>query len=198
MFASVPMSWLVEVTNTCRLAFERELLASTRRLRLLPSYSAREIETVSAAGAVALIVSGATREEVFKVAVICAVVVELTWVVLIWKFALVAPAATVTVAGTLAAALLLVRRTAVALCGRALKVTVAVAALPPVTELGFKVSAEIVGAVGGTTAPLVFTKTSVAELAPPTSKAMSGLLSPLKSDEIMNMPPTLDCGGGAA
>lgn len=52
LFVSVPISWFVEVTNTCRVAVDFELPASTRRVRFALSYSARVIETVSAAVAV--------------------------------------------------------------------------------------------------------------------------------------------------
>ena len=101
------MSWLVDVTNTWSVAVERELVASTRRVVFARSYSARVIEMVSAAGAVALIVSVATREVPLAVAVIRAEVAVLTCVVLMEKLVVVASAATVTLAGTRAAALLL-------------------------------------------------------------------------------------------
>jgi len=49
-FESAPISWLLEVTNTCRVAFALVLVASTRSLRLPASYSARVIATESGAG----------------------------------------------------------------------------------------------------------------------------------------------------
>ena len=49
-FASVPINWLLEVTNTCRVAFALVLVASTRSLRPPASYSARVIATESGAG----------------------------------------------------------------------------------------------------------------------------------------------------
>jgi len=49
-FASVPISWLLEVTNACMVAFTFVLVASTRSLRLPASYSARVIVTESGAG----------------------------------------------------------------------------------------------------------------------------------------------------
>ena len=69
---------------------------------------------VSAVDAVALMVSVATREVPFAVAVICADVAELTCLVLMEKFAVVVPAETVMLAGTVAAALLLANCTVVA------------------------------------------------------------------------------------
>ena len=61
----------------------------------------------------------------------------MTALVVTLNVALVAPAATVTLAGTLAAALLLVSDTAAPPPGAAaLKVTVPWAAVPPVTEVG--------------------------------------------------------------
>lgn len=83
------------------------LVASTRKVVFERSYSAREIVIVSAAGDVGLIVKVAAREVPFRVALICAEVVEVTRVVEIGKFALAAPDATVTLRGTFAAALLL-------------------------------------------------------------------------------------------
>jgi hypothetical protein len=68
------------------------------------------------------------------------------------KVALVAPAATVTLAGTCTAALLLDRLTAAPPLGAApLKVTVPVEEIPPVTAVGLKLSALTVGGAGGFT-----------------------------------------------
>ena len=77
-FESVPMSWPLEVTNTCKVAVERVLVASTRSLRLPVSYSARVIETVSAPPATGLIVKVAEREVSLSEAVITALVVACT------------------------------------------------------------------------------------------------------------------------
>jgi hypothetical protein len=68
--------------------------------------------------------------------------------VLTVKLADEAPAATVTLDGTLAALLLLARATAVAVCTFALNVTVPVELLPPVMVLGFKLKDEIVAGGG--------------------------------------------------
>ena len=65
------------------------------------------------------------------------------------KLALVCPAATVTLAGTVAAALLLDNVTTVPPLGAAaVRVTVPVELAPPVTVLGFSVSDEGTGAGG--------------------------------------------------
>jgi hypothetical protein len=66
------MSWPLEVTNTCNVAVERVLVASTRSLRLPLSYSARVIETVSVPGG--LIVKVAERDVLLRDAVIMALV----------------------------------------------------------------------------------------------------------------------------
>jgi hypothetical protein len=72
--------------------------------------------------------------------------------VVVVKVALVAPAATVTLAGTCTAALLLDRLTTAPPLGAApLKVTVPVEELPPVTAVGLKLSPLTVGSAGGFT-----------------------------------------------
>ena len=69
-----------------------------------------------------------------------------TAVVVTVKVAVVAPAATVTLAGTVAAALLLDKVTDSPPVGAALpKVTVPVDEVPPVTEVGFIVTDETTG-----------------------------------------------------
>ena len=125
LFVSVPISCPLDVMKTCSVAVERVLVASTRSVRLSVSYSARVIVTVSVdvedAG---LIVSVAVRVTPPRDALIVALVVEVTVVVLMLKVAEVAPAGTVTLAGTEARALLLLARlTLVAAGAAALKVT---------------------------------------------------------------------------
>jgi hypothetical protein len=105
------------------------LVASTRKMRFELSNSARVILTVSVLGGgggavTGLIVSVALRVIPSRVPLIVALVVALTVVVLIVKFADDAPAATVTLAGTVAAALLLARVTTVAAVAAALNLTV--------------------------------------------------------------------------
>jgi len=105
------------------------LVASTRKTRLSLSNSARVILTVSVLGGggattTGLIVSVALRVMPLRVPLIIALVAALTVVVLIVKFAEDAPAATVTFAGTVAAALLLARVTIVAAVAAALNLTV--------------------------------------------------------------------------
>jgi len=81
-----------------------------------------------------------------KVAEIVADAVLATAVVVTVKVAVVAPAATGTLAGTVAAALLLDRVTVSPPVGAALpKVTVPVDEVPPVTEVGFSVTDETAG-----------------------------------------------------
>ena len=124
LFVSVPISCPLDVTKTCSVAVERVLVASTRSMRLSVSYSARVIVTVSVdVEDTELIVSVAVRVTPLSVALIVALVVEVTVVVLMLKVADVAPAATVTLAGTEARALLLARLTVVAAGAVALKVT---------------------------------------------------------------------------
>jgi len=80
------------------------------------------------------------------VAEIVADAVLATAVVVTAKVAVVAPAATVTLTGTVAAALLLDRVTASPPVGAALpKVTVPVDEVPPVTEVGFSATEETTG-----------------------------------------------------
>ena len=125
------------MTNACNVAFERVLVASTRSLRYRLSYSARVIETVSAPPAAGLMVKVAEREVPLSEAVITALVVACTCVVLMLKVLDCEPAGTVTLAGTVAAGLLLVIATVVAAWAIAVSVTVPVEELPPVTVVGF-------------------------------------------------------------
>jgi hypothetical protein len=102
-------------------------------------------------GAVAgLMVRLAVRVTPLKTPEIVADVDAVTEVVVIVKLALVAPAGTVTVAGTAAAFELSVTDTATPPLGAApLKVTVPVEELPPATLAGFSDNAESVGAEPG-------------------------------------------------
>lgn len=131
LFERVPRSCPVAVTNTRSVALLLVLVASTRRTRFELSNSAREIRTVSVLGggggggaATVLIVNVALRVTPPNEPLIVALVVALTTVVPTVKFAERAPAATVTLAGTEAAALLLARVTTVAAGAAALSVTV--------------------------------------------------------------------------
>ena len=127
----MPRSAPVAVTNTRSVALLLVLVASTRNVRFELSNSARVILTVSVLGGgggggavTGLIVSVALRVMPLKAPLIVALVTALTVVVLIVKFADDAPAATVTLAGTVAAALLLARLTTVADGAAALNLTV--------------------------------------------------------------------------
>jgi len=89
----------------------------------------------------------AERESPFRDAPIVVVADEETFVVLIVKFALVAPAGIVTLAGTVTdGALELVSETVVGDEAAALSVTVPCDALPPATLAGFKVKPDKTGA----------------------------------------------------
>jgi len=131
LFESVPRSCPVEVTNTRSVALLLVLVASTRKTRFPLSNSARVILTVSVLGGgggggavTGLIVSVLLRVTPLKVPLMIALIVAFTVPVVTVKLADDAPAATVTLAGTVAVALLLARVTTVAAGAAALKVTV--------------------------------------------------------------------------
>src|SRR5215216_2202077 len=153
---SVPISWLVDETYALSVAEELELEASTRSTRSPPSYSALAIETVSLA--TGLIVSVAARVVPLAVAEIAAEVLAVTLVVETVNVALVSPAGTLMLAGTVAAAMPLERATAVPPAGAAeVSVTVPVDEFPPVTEAGLSASVETaaVGPPNGCTVSVV-------------------------------------------
>src|SRR4029077_15867434 len=192
-FESVPINCPLEVTKTCKVAVGRVLVASTRSLRLPVSYSARVIETVSAPPAAGLMVKVAEREVPLSEVVITALVVACTWVVVTLKVRELEPAGTTTLFGTAAAALLLAIATVVAACATAVRVTVPVEELPPVTVVGFNDKLAIPR--DGGTPPVVLVKTSInGAPAPPSTKAISGLASAFQSPARIMMPPLL--GGG--
>ena len=121
------------------------------------------------AGAEGLTVSAAVRVTPPKTAEIVAVVAVVTDVVVTVKFALVAPAGTVTLAGTLVAAEFSDRETtAPPPAAAALRVTVPVEELPPTTLVGLSETAESVGPPppGGliVSVPLFVTFSYVAEI----------------------------------
>lgn len=123
------------------------LVACTLSTFLAESYSARVTLTVSVVADVTVRLAEAVAppyvpEMVTGVEAVTAFVVTL-------KVALVAPAATVTPGGTVAAVLLLVSDTAAPPLGAAaLSVTVPWAVLPPVTDVGLTVTALIVAPAG--------------------------------------------------
>ena len=111
--------------------------------------------------------------------------------------------------------MLLVMATVVAATATAVRVTVPVDELPPVTVVGFKdrlatlrtgvdvgVGGGGVGVGGGGvgvggTPPVVLVKTSIVGVpAPPSTKAMSGLASAFQSPARIMIPPLLETGGG--
>jgi hypothetical protein len=106
-----------------------------------------DVPPVTDAGATAtlfrygVIVSEAVTLVLPEAAVMTAVVLEVTAVVVMVKVAEVAPAATVTNGGTEADALLLINSTSAPPAGAAwVRVTVPVDVNPPTTEVGFRVS----------------------------------------------------------
>jgi hypothetical protein len=190
----------VDVTNTRNVAVERVLVASTRSLRLPTAYSACVIETVSMPPPAGLMVKVAERDVPLREAVIAALVVACTWVVVTLKVRDLDPAGTTTLFGTVAAALLLAIATVVGAGAIAVSVTVPVEELPPVTVVGFndRLATPRDGGgvgVGGGTPPVVLVKTSISGApAPPSTKAMSGLASAFQSPARIVIPPLL--GGG--
>ena len=139
------------------------LVASTRKTRFELSNSARVTLTVSVlgGGAVAeLIVSVALRVTPLNVPLITALTVALTVAVLTVKLAEDAPAATVTLAGTVAAALLLARLTTVADGAAALNLTVPWTEFPPTTEVDAKVNDDNESGAGAGGAEVTVTLTS--------------------------------------
>lgn len=160
-FCSTPIRTFVEVTKTVNVALELVLVASTRNLPL--EYSARWMATVSAVGGggggCAVTVSVALLLTLPKVPVMVTGVEEVTVLVVTVKVALVAPAKTVTLAGTVAAALLSESVTTAPPVGAApVNVTVPCEELPPTTLAGFTVSVErltLPGGGGGGGAPFL-------------------------------------------
>ena len=171
---------------------------------------------MSAPPAAGLMVKVAERDVPLSEAVITALVVACTCVVLMLKLLDCEPAGTVTLVGTVAAGLLLAIVTVVAAWATAVSVTVPVEELPPVTVVGFndKLATPRDGdgvgvgggvgdgggvgvGVGGGTPPVVLVKTSIVGApAPPSTKAMSGLASAFQSPARIIMPPLLETGGG--
>jgi hypothetical protein len=147
----VPISTPLDVTYASSVAAEFDDVASTRRR--LPSYSARLMVTVSAGGGVpaGFTVSVAVRVTPPPAAEITGVWVAVTDVVATVNVALVAPAATVTLAGTDAEGWLLERLTTTPLAGAGPEsVTVPVEPAPPVTVDGSRPSADTeVDSAGG-------------------------------------------------
>ena len=150
------------MTNTRRVALLLVLVASTRKTRFELSNSARVTRTVSVLGGgggapTGLIVNVALRVMLLRVPLIVALVIALTVAVLTVKFAEDAPAPTVTLAGTVAAALLLARVTTVAAAAAALNLTVPCTEFPPTTEVAANVTAANVTGVGAGAAAVTVT-----------------------------------------
>jgi hypothetical protein len=182
----VPSSAPVEVTYTFNVALEFELVASTRRRP--PFHSARVIVTVSVAGGAAFTVSIALRLAPPPVAVIVALpepdVVTL-------NEALVAPAGTVTDAGTVAVAVELESDTASPPVGAAPEsVTVPVELTPEVTADGLRVSAVALGPAA------TGSRVSVADnvTPPPDTEIVTSVFVATGEVPMLNPPAAANCG----
>ena len=145
-FESVPMSWPLEVANTCKVAAARVLVASTRSLRWLFTYSARVIATESGAGvACGVTVRPTVRVTPPEVPCNVATDADCTGLVVMLKVLSTNPAGIVAVAGKLATfGLLLLNCTTTPPAGApASRLTVPCAVAPPLTDEGETVTAAI-------------------------------------------------------
>jgi len=189
---SCPISAPVEATKTWSVAAELELVASTLSCRSPAAYSAKVIETLSVV---------ADEGDTVRIAVRVAppnaaeIVVELDAVTafdVTLKAALVAPAGTVTLAGTVATAVLLLESvTAAPPDGAAdVRVTVPVDEAPPVTLAGLRLSAETDGPVANG-----FT-VNVADFVTPAPDALIvTVVGTVGFDVVMKKPPPpANCG----
>jgi len=143
-FESVPISWPLEVTNTCRVAFALVLVASTRSLRLPASYSARVIAIESGAGvACGVTVKPTLRVTPPELPLKVASVRAATGLVVMLKVLSTSHAGIVAVAGTFATfGLLLLSCTTTPPAGApASRLTVPCAVAPPLTVEGETVTA---------------------------------------------------------
>jgi len=155
LFVNVPINALVEVTYAVNVALVLVLVASTRNSPVDCLYCASVIATVSGGG-VGVAGAGVTLKvaltlALFKVALITAELLVATTLVVTVNEALLAPAGTTTLAGTVATAeLLLANDTVTPPDGAApLSVTVPVDDAPPVTLAGFNANDVGVMAPGG-------------------------------------------------
>ncbi len=153
---SVPMNSPVDETWAVSVTPDAVLEASTRSSRLALSYSAREIVTLSALAG--LTVSVALRVAPAVDAEIVTDVVDVTLPVVMVKLALVRPAGTVTLLGTLTTLLLLASATRVPPDGAGEdNVAVPVAEPPLVTVVGLTLKPD--NAPAGSTVSVVVTVT---------------------------------------
>ena len=183
------MNCPVEVTKTCKVASARVLVASTRRRRLEVVDSARADGDRLARPEL----SEALRETLPRVAVMRALVVTDTGMVVTVKLAEVAPAGTVTLAGTIATELLLFRLTTVAFCART-------QGRRPRGVIATDDGARIEGQGGERDARSIrgVDENLEGRAGADTASARSGLPSLLKSDVTSLPPPMLEKGGGTA
>jgi hypothetical protein len=183
----VPSSAPVDVTYTFNVAVEFELVASTRRRP--PFHSARVIVTVSVAGGGAeFTVNTALRVAPPALAVVVALPEPEVETL---KEALVAPAGTVTDAGTLATAVELESDTASPPVGAAPEsVTVPVELAPEVTVDGLSVSALALGPT------VTGSRVSVADnvTPPPDTEIVTSVLVLTGEVPMLNPPAAANCG----
>src|SRR2546427_2696003 len=189
---SFPISAPVEATKTCNVAAELELVAVTLSRRSPAAYKACVIETVSVVADDGDTVRTAVRVAPPNVAEIVVELEAVTAFEVTLKVALVAPAGTVTLTGTVAAAVLLLESVTEAPADGAadVSVTVAVDEAPPVTLVGLRLSAETDGPVAkGFTV-------SVADFVTPAPEAVIvTVVGTVGFDVVMKKPPPpANCG----
>jgi hypothetical protein len=165
-FVSVPINWFVAVSKAWSVAALLVLVASTRNSRFAAVYSAFVMPTVSVCAGVTVRVADWVTPP--PVADNTTLVDAVTALVATVNVALVAPPGTVTLAGTVATAVLLLASvtTIPPLGAGPLRVTVPWDGFPPVTLVGLRLTPDTVTAAAGFTVSVadVVTPPAVAEM----------------------------------